>query len=177
MNTGDLTLGENYAFAKQFAQWLIENYREVVNSAPLYKDGRSVGIDSCIAFANEPIVTFPTAPNVEIDEPLSSTTAQSSPGFSSTIGEESSHISSGILEVELVVVVWPEWRRARKKLGDSGNGWLSGSPYRETKRASPGLAILSWIYLGHVCRGFVGRFGLSRECTRVYQERAQVDSS
>ncbi|KAF9648674.1 fatty acid synthase [Thelephora ganbajun] len=51
VNACDPTLGENYALARQFGQQLIENCREVVNSAPLYKD-----------------VTFPTAPNVEINE-------------------------------------------------------------------------------------------------------------
>lgn len=51
VNACDPTLGENYALAKQFGQQLIENCREVVNSAPLYRD-----------------VTFPTAPNVEINE-------------------------------------------------------------------------------------------------------------
>ena len=39
VNACDPTLGENYALAKQFGQQLIENCREVVNSAPLYKDG------------------------------------------------------------------------------------------------------------------------------------------
>ena len=42
VNACDPTLGENYALAKQFGQQLIENCREVVNSAPLYKDGMSI---------------------------------------------------------------------------------------------------------------------------------------
>jgi fatty acid synthase subunit alpha, fungi type len=39
VNACDPTLGENYALAKQFGQQLIENCRDVVKSAPLYKDG------------------------------------------------------------------------------------------------------------------------------------------
>jgi len=42
VNACNPTLGENYALAKQFGQQLIENCREVVNSAPLYKDGMSI---------------------------------------------------------------------------------------------------------------------------------------
>jgi len=42
VNACDPTLGENYALAKQFGQQLIENCREVVNSAPLYKDGEFI---------------------------------------------------------------------------------------------------------------------------------------
>ena len=42
VNACDPTLGENYALAKQFGQQLIENCREVVNKAPLYKDGASI---------------------------------------------------------------------------------------------------------------------------------------
>ena len=38
----DPSLGENYALAKQFGQQLIENCREVVNRAPLYRDGVSI---------------------------------------------------------------------------------------------------------------------------------------
>jgi len=39
VNACDPTLGENYALAKQFGRELIENCSEVVNTAPLYKDG------------------------------------------------------------------------------------------------------------------------------------------
>jgi len=42
VNTCDPTLGESYALAKQFGQQLIESFCEVVNSAPLYKDGRLI---------------------------------------------------------------------------------------------------------------------------------------
>jgi fatty acid synthase subunit alpha len=42
VNACDPTLGENYALAKQFGQELMENCREVVNKAPLYKDGMPV---------------------------------------------------------------------------------------------------------------------------------------
>lgn len=42
VNACDPTLGENYALAKQFGQQLIENCREVVNKAPLYRDGVSI---------------------------------------------------------------------------------------------------------------------------------------
>jgi len=49
VDTCDPTPGENYALAKQFGQQLIENCREVVNSAPLYKDGMSIRINSHVA--------------------------------------------------------------------------------------------------------------------------------
>ena len=46
VNACDPTLGENYALAKQFGQQLIENCREVVNSAPLYRDGVCLSLRS-----------------------------------------------------------------------------------------------------------------------------------
>jgi fatty acid synthase subunit alpha len=52
VNACDPTLGENYALAKQFGQQLIENCREVVNSAPLYKDGIFIQTKSRVPFAN-----------------------------------------------------------------------------------------------------------------------------
>ncbi|CAK5268309.1 unnamed protein product [Mycena citricolor] len=45
----DASKGETYKLAKQFGQQLIDNVREVVGAAPLYKD-----------------VTFPTAPHTEV---------------------------------------------------------------------------------------------------------------
>ena len=42
VNACDPTLGKNYALAKQLGQQRIENRREVVNGAPLRKDGMSV---------------------------------------------------------------------------------------------------------------------------------------
>ena len=39
VNACDPTLEENYALAKRFGQRLIENCRDLVNGAPLYKDG------------------------------------------------------------------------------------------------------------------------------------------
>ena len=53
VNACDPTLGENYALDKQFGQQLIENCREVVNNAPLYKDGTVTRIKICAIFANE----------------------------------------------------------------------------------------------------------------------------
>ena len=53
VNACDPTLGENYALAKQFGQQLIENCREVVNSAPLYKDGMLIQTKNRVPFANE----------------------------------------------------------------------------------------------------------------------------
>jgi len=59
VNACDPTLGENYALAKQFGQQLIENCRELVNSAPLYKDGMSIRIISRVAFANRSCSNIP----------------------------------------------------------------------------------------------------------------------
>ena len=53
VNACDPTFGENYALAKQFGQQLIENCREVVNSAPLYKDGEYIQSKTRVPFANE----------------------------------------------------------------------------------------------------------------------------
>ena len=59
VNACDPTLGENYALAKQFGQQLIENCREVVNSAPLYKDGVFIQTKTRVRFANESCSNFP----------------------------------------------------------------------------------------------------------------------
>lgn len=36
-----IELGENYVLAKQFGQTLLENCREMLGQAPLYKDSES----------------------------------------------------------------------------------------------------------------------------------------
>lgn len=36
--------GENYALAKQFGQTLVENCREMIGQAPLYKDSESLAV-------------------------------------------------------------------------------------------------------------------------------------
>ena len=53
VNACNPALGENYALAKQFGQQLIENCREVVNSAPLYKDGMLIQTKNHVPFADE----------------------------------------------------------------------------------------------------------------------------
>jgi fatty acid synthase subunit alpha len=70
VNACNPTLGENYALAKQFGQQLIENCREVVNRAPLYRDGLSICINESVTFLTCTChaVTFPTAPNVKVNE-------------------------------------------------------------------------------------------------------------
>jgi fatty acid synthase subunit alpha len=50
INQCDPSRGETYALAKKFGQQLIDNTREVIAKAPMYKD-----------------VTFPTAPHTEVD--------------------------------------------------------------------------------------------------------------
>ena len=42
VNACNPALGGNYVLAKQFGGELIKNCREVVNSAPLYRDGMSI---------------------------------------------------------------------------------------------------------------------------------------
>ena len=53
VNACDPTFGENYGLAKQSGQQLIENCCEVVNSAPLYKDGEYIQAKTRAPFANE----------------------------------------------------------------------------------------------------------------------------
>ena len=53
VNACDPTFGENYALVKQSGQQLIENCREVVSSAPLYKDGEYIQAKTRAPFANE----------------------------------------------------------------------------------------------------------------------------
>ena len=67
VNTCDPTIGENYALAKQFGQQLIENCREAVNSASLYKDGVLIQLKTVSPSLINPTVTFQTAPHVEIN--------------------------------------------------------------------------------------------------------------
>ena len=42
IDNADVEKGENYALAKHFAQTLLQNCREMIGQAPLYKDSASI---------------------------------------------------------------------------------------------------------------------------------------
>lgn len=62
-------LGEKYVLAKQFGQTLLDNCREMIGQAPMYKDGKSLLLSSYLSpqlTLLSSAVTFPTAPKTTV---------------------------------------------------------------------------------------------------------------